>query len=49
MDKTRKEIAEEICNMNLPIDWGDWENIEREIEEAHDIPLPQEDQNAETT
>jgi hypothetical protein len=36
----RKKAAEEICRMELPIHWGDWETIEREIEEAHDIGFP---------
>lgn len=36
----RKRAAEEICRMDLPIHWGDWNAIESEIEEAHDSDLP---------
>ncbi|MDP7111875.1 MAG: CopG family transcriptional regulator [Myxococcota bacterium] len=31
-------IADEIAAMNVPV--GDWEELEREIEEGHDAGLP---------
>ena len=31
-------IADEIAAMNVPV--GDWEDLEREIEEGHDAGLP---------
>jgi hypothetical protein len=40
VEQDRRAAAEEICRMNLPIDWGTWEEIEKEIEAAHDSSLP---------
>ncbi len=35
----RRKIVEDICSMNLPIR-GDWEDLEKEIEDAHIVDLP---------
>jgi predicted DNA-binding ribbon-helix-helix protein len=37
---TRQEAAAAILRMEIPGTWGSWEEIESEIEEAHDSSLP---------
>lgn len=34
--RNRQEAAAAILRMEIPVEWGDWETVEQEIEGAHD-------------
>lgn len=37
---SRRKAAKDILSIDLPIQWGDWEDVEQEISEARSTDLP---------
>ncbi len=38
--EARRRAVKDILSIDLPIQWGDWEDVEQEISEARNADLP---------
>lgn len=38
--EARRRAVQDILSIDLPIQWGDWEDMEQEISEARNADLP---------